>query len=199
MVLKIDYNVTTKWDFWGVFGVIDYNPYYKMKRPNRVRLGLVGRKYIFSIDYRSKIIFCTSVKVAENIFVKNYSGETDCPLLFLLHNSLLIFFKPFVMGIDTAIRPARLSKRVYLSVQIEVIITIIDTPIRTPRINNANFFFFVSNSVLNSSIFFLLIPVSSLIVSSLDINRQNYFRLILYQNNRHPRYFQIDLFNFYSR
>jgi len=33
-VSDIDYNVTTKGSEWSVFGVIDYNPYYKIISQN---------------------------------------------------------------------------------------------------------------------------------------------------------------------
>jgi len=39
-VSKIDYNVTTKHPESPLFEGIYYNPYYKKKRPNRLRLGL---------------------------------------------------------------------------------------------------------------------------------------------------------------
>jgi hypothetical protein len=37
---KIDYNRTTKLGFWDVFGVIDYNPYYKKKDRFKGEIGL---------------------------------------------------------------------------------------------------------------------------------------------------------------
>ena len=33
LLSEIDYKVTTKRHFWGVFGVIYYNPYYNFRRP----------------------------------------------------------------------------------------------------------------------------------------------------------------------
>jgi hypothetical protein len=37
---SIDFNVTTKRNFWGVFEGIYYNPYYKKERPNRGEIWL---------------------------------------------------------------------------------------------------------------------------------------------------------------
>ena len=61
LVSEIDYNVTTKGCFWGVFEWIDYNPYYKKKRPNRGGFGLYWLKYFWYEFYLIRTIFLTSL------------------------------------------------------------------------------------------------------------------------------------------
>jgi len=61
LVSEIDYNVTTKGRFWGVFEWIDYNPYYKKKRPNRGGIrSLLVETYLMEF-YLISIIFFTSM------------------------------------------------------------------------------------------------------------------------------------------
>jgi hypothetical protein len=46
----IDYKVTTKGSEWGVFGVVDYNPYYKMIVGFNSRVSTITNLLIKSLD-----------------------------------------------------------------------------------------------------------------------------------------------------